>query len=444
MGFKIGIISDTHLGAFSLDRELNKDPFEAFEEALSILIENGADIILHAGDFYDKAAPPPWIQHKATSILRSSITGAKPTLEVLEGEVNFEAEDVNISVPLFLIHGTHDRPVGRPTPGPPFQHLIAAGYANYIDIDLANSFASRYAVLKKNDVEVFITGVGHRPEGYINASIVEQVVPSKKNCVNLCCVHNCVENIIPTSGEYLDLKLFDSMDFVIVGHGHSARLDRKHQIVSMKQEGVKARILAPGATTVVGFQPQDEGPKYAHILELFTNRAPLFSSFELEQTRRVFHRNFYCENLTADEVRRRIERILVELPLEGLKKKALVRIYITGKLAARCSRQELELDEIASRYKDKVYNWSDMIIPSELYTEEELTRLEELRGAMEAGSSFAGPLERFSKKLKDLGFKSKYYTPEEIYRTFSEITSSTAARRRVKEKLNEVLELEHN
>lgn len=444
MSFTIGIISDTHLGAFSLDQELNKDPFEAFEEALDILVKNGADLILHAGDFYHKGDPPPWIQHEATSILRSKITGAKPTLKVLEGEVNFEAEDVNISVPLFLIHGTHDRPVGRPAPGPPFQHLVAAGYANYIDIDRANSFASRYIVLEKGGVKVLVTGVGHRPEGYINASILEQGIPFREDCVSLCCVHNCVENIVPTSGEYLDLRLFHRMNFVIVGHGHSARLNSKRQIVPMKQKGLGARILAPGATTVVGFQPQEEGPKYAHILELSPGKVGFFRSFELRQARRVFHRSLYCENLTANEVRSRIERTLAELPLKGLEKRALVRIYVTGKLAAGCRRDELRLEELASRYKDKVYDWSDMIVPSDLYTEDELKRLEELRGAMEAGSALSGPFERFAEKLRPLGFKGKYYTPEEIYRTFSEVASSTAARRRVKEKLNEVLEVEHN
>lgn len=208
MSFKISIISDTHLGAFSLDQELNRDPFEAFEEALNILVKNGSDVILHAGDFYDKADPPPWVQDRATSILRSTITGAEPALKVYEGEVNFEAEDVNISVPLFLIHGTHDRPVGRPTHGPPFQHLIAAGYANYIDVDPANSFTSRHVVLGKEGVKVLITGAGHRPEGCINASIAEHGVPFIQECVNICCVHDCVESIIPTSGEYIDLRLF--------------------------------------------------------------------------------------------------------------------------------------------------------------------------------------------------------------------------------------------
>jgi len=222
MGIKIGILSDTHLGVFPLDQELNTDSFETFEEGLKLLVANGADIILHAGDFYDRTDPPPWVQDRTTKILRKTIMGKKSTIEVVEGTVNFQAEDVSVAVPIFVIHGTHDRPVGRPTPAPAFQHLVAAGFLNYVDIDSNNNFAIRKVVLEKENITLSITGVGHRAEGDINASIKKSGLPSTANAINLCCVHNCIEGIIPSSGEYLDLGLFAGIDYVIVGHAHQA------------------------------------------------------------------------------------------------------------------------------------------------------------------------------------------------------------------------------
>lgn len=438
MSLKIGILSDTHLGASSVDPELRLDPFETFEEGLKTLVGAGADVILHAGDFYDRTDPQPWIHDKATTILRSTITGRRPNLEVLEGKVNFEAEDVSIAVPVFLIHGTHDRPIGRPAPAPPFQHLVSAGYVNYLDADPENKFASRHVTIEKDGIRVLLTGVGHRPEGYINESISKCGIPHKAGCVNVSCIHNAVEGTVLTS-EYVDLDPFQNIDYVVVGHAHRAHLDGKGVLQAEKREALETKILVPGATNATRVSPQEEGMKYVHLMEITSENGAVFKSFELKKARQVFHRKITCENLTAEQARNKIGCTLNGLPFDGLEKKPCVNVYLTGKLASGASRAELDLDGIASEYKDKVHNWSDMIIPSDLYTEDELERLEKLRGAVEAGAVFSAPLERFCQKLRQLNFTGRYFTPEELYQIFSEVKSPRVAKERVMEKLNGVL-----
>jgi double-strand break repair protein MRE11 len=444
MGIKIGIISDTHLGAFLLEPELNRDAFESFEEALKILVANGADIIIHSGDFYDRIDPQPWVQDKATNILRSTITGDNPDLKVIEGKVNFQAEDVKIAVPLFLIHGTHDRPIGRPMPAPPFQHLIAAGYANYIDIDPNNQFAFRQIVLQKDDIKISITGVGHRPEGYINKSLTEYGIPYRDDAINISCVHNAIEGIVPTSGEYLDLTLFSSIDYVIVGHAHQPRLDSNGVLELCKLNSSRTKLLVPGATIATGLYPQEQGIKYAHLLEIPSQeRPPKIKSFRLKNARQIFYHTIRVENLTAQEVRDEIERFLENLPIEKLEKKPLIRVNLIGKLKLGLSKRELKLDEIASRYKDKVYNWQDMLLPIDLYSEEELKHLNELKGAIEIGATLPTTLDHFCRKLQILNFPAKYFKPEEIYHMLHDV-KVPVARKRIEIKLNEVLGIEHN
>ncbi len=440
MGLKIGILSDTHLGASSIDPELRMDSFEVFEEALKILVSAGADVILHAGDFYDRTDPQPWVHDKATTILRSTITGRKPNLEVLEGKVNFEAEDVGIAVPVFLIHGTHDRPIGRPAPAPPFQHLVSAGYANYLDVDPDNEFSSRHVVIKKDGIEVLLTGVGHRPQGYINESISKCGIPGKTGCVNISCIHNAIEGTVPAS-EYVDLGPFQNIDYVVMGHAHRAHLDGDGAMQAEKRGALKTKILVPGATNATSVSPQEEGKKYVHLMEITSENRPVFKSFELKKVRQVFHRRIACENLTAEQARDKILDTLKGLPLDGLEKEPRVKVYLTGKLAPGASRAELDLDGIIVGYKNKVHNWSEMIIPSELYTEDELERLEKLRGAVEAGVVLSAPLDHFCRKLQQLGFSAKYFSPGELYQIFSEVKTPAAARGRVMEKLNGVLEL---
>jgi DNA repair exonuclease SbcCD nuclease subunit len=427
-----------------LDPELNKDSFEAFGEALKVLVDNEADLILHAGDFYDRTDPPPWVQDKATSILRSTVTGRKSDLQVLEGKVNFEAEDVNIAVPLFLIHGTHDRPVGKPEAGPPFQHIVAAGYANYIDIDPENKFASRRILVEKDGIKLSIMGVGHRPEGYINASIAKSGIPCEGEATNIACVHNAVEGVMKTEGEYLDLTPFDGVDYVVIGHAHSARLDDDENLqIKQWRRAQKTRTIIPGATNITGLYPQDEGFKYAHLLEIHqTHRVAKVRSFRLTKARRVFHRNVVADGLTVKELKNELMGILDSLPLDETDKKPLVRIFVTGKLSAGSKQSDLKLDEIAAKYRDKVYNWSEMLIMSDLYGEDELKRLEDLKGAIEGRSTLSSPFERFCQKLKSLGFPAKYLSPDEVYHLFYDVKSTSTARRRIEQKLNKVLGIE--
>jgi DNA repair exonuclease SbcCD nuclease subunit len=446
MCLRIGVISDTHLGSFPLDPELSKDSFDAFEEGLRILVANRTDIILHAGDFYDKADPPPWVQDRATRVLRSTITGRKPPLKVIEGEVNFEAEDVSIAIPIFIIHGTHDRPVGRPTPAPAFQHLVAAGYLNYVDIDSENQFAKRNFVIEKDGIKISITGVGHRPEGDINRSISKSEIPAREDSINLCAIHNCVEGIIPSSGEYVDLGLFTAMNYLVIGHAHQARLDNRTTITTEKFPVCpNTCLMVPGSTCATGIYPQEEGNKYVHLVEFASRkRKPEVMTFRLKTARRVFHGSLSCEGLSAPETEEKIEKMLAKLPLHGLEKKALVRLYLTGKLASGSKKTDLALDQIAAKYRDKVQNWSEMIVPSDLYTEDELKKLEELRGAIEGDVTSSAPFERFCQKLAQLRFRGKYFRGGEIYSLLSDVTGTATARRRVLDKFNKVFEDEHS
>ena len=441
MGLKIGILSDTHLGVFSLDNELNNDAFESFEESLRILVENGADIIIHAGDFYDRIDPAPWIRNKAISILRSTITGEKSKIKVLEGEVNFEAEDVNIAVPLFLIHGTHDRPVGRPMAAPPFQDIVAAGYVNYLDVDSQNEFASRKVVLQKEGVKLSILGVGHRTEGYINQSISESGLPVTKGVTNICFVHNAIKGIIPTEGECIDLSLFSDMDYVISGHAHIPRVSETRTLDLIKYKELKnGSLLVPGATIATGIYPQEEGIKYAHMIEISDKKTePILKSFELHSSRRVYCKEIKVDESKPDEIRAKIKAFLDSLPLKSLKKKPLVRIGLTGTLSKGVSKADLRLDEISAGYHGRIQNWADMIIPRDLYSEDELRYLEELKNSVQSGDALPAAITHFSSKLKQLRYRPKYFTPEELYETFSGIKTTQTARRKVETKLEEAL-----
>ncbi|AEM39408.1 metallophosphoesterase [Pyrolobus fumarii 1A] len=77
-------LADTHLGyrQYSIyEREL--DIYEAFSEAISKIIEERVDIVVHAGDFFDTSKPPPQAIRVAIRELRRLREAGIPIVAVL-------------------------------------------------------------------------------------------------------------------------------------------------------------------------------------------------------------------------------------------------------------------------------------------------------------------------------------------------------------------------
>lgn len=124
--FKILIASDIHLGVHEKDPERGDDSFKAFEEILKTARERDVDFILLGGDLFDQSKPSQSCYVKAITLIREHIMGDKEismalhdvvhAKEVFEtsviDDVNYQDPNVNISYPIFSIHGNHDDPSG--------------------------------------------------------------------------------------------------------------------------------------------------------------------------------------------------------------------------------------------------------------------------------------------------------------------------------------------
>ena len=134
--FKILIASDIHLGYNENDPICGNDSFITFEEILSIARDKEVDFILHGGDLFHDNKPSRPTLHACFSLLREYCLGDKPVhFEYLSDQsvdfkhcrfptVNYEDPNINISIPLFSIHGNHDDPTG---------------YGNLCSLDLLHS-----------------------------------------------------------------------------------------------------------------------------------------------------------------------------------------------------------------------------------------------------------------------------------------------------------------
>lgn len=140
--FRILITSDVHLGYMENDPIRGNDSIVTFEEILSIAREKKVDFVLHGGDLFHDNKPSRTTLHACLALLREYCLGDKPVhFEYLSDQsvdfkhckfptVNYDDPNLNVSIPVFSIHGNHDDPTG---PGNlcSLDLLHTAGLVNY-------------------------------------------------------------------------------------------------------------------------------------------------------------------------------------------------------------------------------------------------------------------------------------------------------------------------
>ncbi|XP_042860565.1 double-strand break repair protein MRE11-like [Penaeus japonicus] len=122
--FRILIATDNHLGYAEKDPERGNDSFETFEEILKLAVDQQVDFILLGGDLFHENKPSRQCLVKCMELLRKYTFGDKPVcFEYISDPtenfknsknpmVNFHDPNLNVSIPVFSIHGNHDDPSG--------------------------------------------------------------------------------------------------------------------------------------------------------------------------------------------------------------------------------------------------------------------------------------------------------------------------------------------
>ncbi|OXB58966.1 hypothetical protein ASZ78_004370, partial [Callipepla squamata] len=122
--FKILIATDIHLGYLEKDPVRGNDTFVTFNEILEHAQKNEVDFVLLGGDLFHENKPSRKTIHTCLESLRKYCMGDRPIcFEILSDQavnfqfskfpwVNYQDENLNISMPIFSIHGNHDDPTG--------------------------------------------------------------------------------------------------------------------------------------------------------------------------------------------------------------------------------------------------------------------------------------------------------------------------------------------
>lgn len=228
---KILIATDNHLGYNETDKIRGQDSFDSFQEILELAVERKVDMILLGGDLFHDNKPSRHTLHSTMALLRKYCMGpAKSKLEFLSDAsdlvpwpytLNYLDPNLNVSIPVFSIHGNHDDPTGA-------ENLCAldilsmAGLVNYFGKQsVVDDIHIKPILLRKGGVKLALFGLGNIRDERLNRTFAGDNVhfyrpeTDSEHWFNLMVIHqnrtaHSRNNWIPADflGDWIDLVLW--------------------------------------------------------------------------------------------------------------------------------------------------------------------------------------------------------------------------------------------
>ncbi|CAF0786525.1 unnamed protein product [Rotaria sp. Silwood1] len=333
--FKILITTDNHLGYAERDDERSNDALITFEECLQIARDENVDFILLGGDLFHDNKPSNHVMLECINLLRKYCLGDK-TIEfklISDEKINFSSTvqsnpfpwanfkdpNLNVSTPIFSIHGNHDDPSGS-TPLCPLDLLNSCGLVNYFgNLSSLENIDIHPLLFRKGETNLAIYGLGSiRDERLHRIFLKNQInllrpTNNPDDWFNIFVIHqNRVahgpKNYIP------EQFLHEFLDIVIWGHEHDCRITPEFNTVQ------KFFVIQPGSTVATSLSEGEQLQKHAGILHVYKktfkmHRRPLqtvrqFYFVDIQLTDHIDEKAF--KTLSNTKLEQKLDKLLTD------------------------------------------------------------------------------------------------------------------------------------
>ncbi|KAH9847009.1 DNA repair exonuclease [Lenzites betulinus] len=287
---KILLATDNHIGYLERDPVRGQDSINAFKEVLQLAVKNDVDFILLAGDLFHENRPSRDCLYQVMALLREYTLGDRPIqVELLsdpnDGKppaysfpaINYEDPNLNVSVPVFSIHGNHDDPQGAGPEGAlcALDMLSVSGLINYMgkidlpldDADAQNTgIAIKPVLLRKGNTRLGLYGVGNvkdqRMHFELRSNRVRMYMPKDKDSwFNILLLHQ--NRVAHGPQQSVPEGMFDdSIDLIVWGHEHDCR------IVPEPVAGKRYYITQPGSSVATSLADGEALEKHVALLKI--------------------------------------------------------------------------------------------------------------------------------------------------------------------------------
>lgn len=284
------------------------------------------DMVLLAGDLFHDNKPSRKSLYQVMRTLRQNCLGDKPcpleflsdAATVFEGafpHVNYEDPDINVSIPVFSIHGNHDDPSGEGN-FCSLDLLQASGLLNYYGrVAEADNIEAKPILLQKGLTKLALFGLSNvRDERMFRTFRDHKVKWFRPNVqmgdwFNMLAVHQ--NHHAHTATSYLPENVLpDWLNLVVWGHEHECLID------PTKNPETGFHVMQPGSSVATSLVPGEAVQKHVAIVE-------------------VTGKDFKMQKIPLKSVRPFVTRELVlsqEKRFKGLDKKKDNRQEVTRRL----------------------------------------------------------------------------------------------------------------
>lgn len=274
------VASDIHLGYAEKDACRGEDTYKTFEEVLRIAQERNVDLILLGGDLFHDSRPTPRCIHHCISLIRKYCMGDRPVaIQFLSDQeknfkhcshpvVNYEDPNLNISIPVFSIHGNHDDPVG---PGcvSSLDLLSASGLVNYFGkwTDLTRVEISPL-LMQKGVTRLALYGLSHLKDERLARLFRDHRVTMlrpREDQEEWCSVFVLHQNRVDRGPKsYIAEEMLpDFLDLVIWGHEHECKITPEWN------DQRQFYVCQPGSTVATSLCDGEAVDKHVAVLSIY-------------------------------------------------------------------------------------------------------------------------------------------------------------------------------
>ncbi|XP_049927028.1 double-strand break repair protein MRE11 [Epinephelus moara] len=277
--FKILIATDIHLGYLEKDAIRGNDTYNTLDEILKCAKTNQVDFILLGGDLFHENKPSRRCLHNCITMLRKYCMGDNPIhFNIMSDQtvnfnttqfpwVNYQDENLNISIPVFSIHGNHDDPTGAEGLCA-LDLLSASGLVNHFGHSQSVERIEISPILmQKGSTKLALFGLGSIPDERLYRMFVNNQVTmlrpkeDQDEWFNLFAIHQNRSKHGPTN--YIPEQFLDDfIDLVVWGHEHECL------IAPTRNEQQLFYVTQPGSSVATSLSPGEATKKHIGLLKV--------------------------------------------------------------------------------------------------------------------------------------------------------------------------------
>jgi len=230
-------------------------------------------MVLLAGDLFHDNQPSRKAMFQVMKSLRENCLGEKPCelemlsdpSEVLNGDsVNYEDPDINVSIPVFSIHGNHDDPTGEGNYCA-LDLLQVSGLLNYIGrMPESDNINVKPVLLQKGQTKLALYGMSNVRDERLYRTFKDGKVKfftpgvQQKDWYNIMAVHQN-HHAHNETGYLPENFLPDFMDLVVWGHEHECLIEPRFN------NEMQFQVMQPGSSIATSLVAGEAVAKHVAI-----------------------------------------------------------------------------------------------------------------------------------------------------------------------------------